>query len=476
MQENHSLPGEGSVSAKGSLFAEDSLLAHGSSVAGSSSLPKRYDSHFNRLREVYDRALGNHNFESLLVYSGEIKHRFQDDMPIPFFINLQFKAIVPLTTTPECWIIWRVAKKPILLLYQPETVWDAVVEIPDAFWSSYFEIVPIKNKEDAHPFIHNAKCPAFLGEHTELTRSWDVGPCNPERLINELNWYRSYKTEYELYCINEANRISAKGHARARTAFFAGASEFEIALEFQNVCQQTEDQLSFPSTVAINQHASILHYWERDAVRIPSADRNSFLIDAGATCNGYNADICRTYAYRDGLFADMISALDSIQQTLVSQLIVGSHYIDSANRTQHQLASLLKDFQLINLEPDTAVELGIIQYFFPHNVSHFLGLQVHDVGGNQADITGALIDPELPAYMMRRPIEANQVLTVEPGIYFIESLMSSLAQSEHRKSVNWDRIAALMPFGGIRIEDNVLIAATGPVNLTRRAFSELESL
>lgn len=435
-------------------------------------LTKAYSKHFDRLREIYDRALRHHRFESLFVYSGEIKNRFQDDMPCPFFVNVQFKAIVPLTHLPECWLIWRIGKKPMLLLYQPETVWDAVPAIPNTFWSAYFEIIPLKNKDDAKGSIANANTAAFFGERTELTRDWDLGQCNPEALINELNWYRSYKTEYEQYCLKQANCISSEGHAAARDAFISGASELEIALVFQDACQQTEEQLAFPSTVAINQHASILHYWDRATERIRNENRHSFLIDAGATFNGYASDICRTYAYHDGLFADMVNALDTVQTSLVNHLAVGSHYIDSTRRAMFQLASLLKEFQIIDLEPDAAVEMGIVKYFMPHNLSHFLGLQVHDVGGNQADISGALVDPEQPNYKMLRQIEVGQVLTVEPGLYFIDSLLKTLSQTEYRTQIHWDRIEMLMPYGGMRIEDNILITPDGPLNLTREAFDE----
>ena len=58
-------------------------------------IQKLYASHFDALRQVYDRALDNHQFDTLVVYSGEIKKRFQDDIDYPFFVNVQFKAIVP---------------------------------------------------------------------------------------------------------------------------------------------------------------------------------------------------------------------------------------------------------------------------------------------------------------------------------------------------------------------------------------------
>lgn len=449
------------------------MLDNHSQTGLQSNFEQSYDAHFNHLREVYDRALENHNFESLIVYSGAIKKRFQDDIQYPFFVNLQFKAIVPLCDAPESWIIWKTSEKPLLLLFRPDDFWHGTPDLPSTFWSSYFEIIPLREKEDAQQYFGNTKHCAFLGESNGSIQSWDLGQHNPETLIAELNWYRGYKTEYEQRCVAEANRITVQGHTAAREAFYTGASELDIALAFHKGCQQSEEQLAFASIIGINEHAGILHYSGRDTNRITSDKRHSLLIDAGATYNGYAADTCRTYAYREGLYAEMISALDTVQQTIVKALRVGAQYIDNHILAMHQLAGLLKEFQIINLEPDSAVELDLIKYFMPHNVSHFLGLQVHDVGGNQADISGTLIDSNEPKHKMRRVIEANQILTVEPGIYFIDILLKSLAQSEHRNVIGWDRIEQLKPYGGMRIEDNILITTDGPVNLTRQAFKEI---
>ena len=449
------------------------MLEHNSSPTKQFAIEEHYADHFKTLREVYDRALENHHFDTLIIYSGGIKKQFLDDIQYPFFVNLQFKAIVPLTDAPESWVVWKPSEKPLLLLYQPEDFWHGVPQLPSTFWSSYFEIIPLKEKRDARAHFGNTENRAFLGESNEWVNQWNLGQHNPEPLIAELNWYRSYKTPYEQLCIAEANRISVNGHVAAREAFYNGASELEIALAFQQACQQPEEQLAFASIIGINEHAGILHYSGRDTNRISDDKRHSFLIDAGATCNGYASDTCRTYAYHDGLFAEMIAALDSVQQVLVKALKVGAQYSDNHVLAMHQLAGLLKEFEIINLEPDSAVELDLIKYFMPHNVSHFLGLQVHDVGANQADAIGIIIDPEQPKHKMRRAVEANHILTVEPGIYFIDILLKSLFQSEHRDVVGWNRIQQLKPCGGMRIEDNILITVDGPVNLTRHAFNKL---
>ncbi|MOA46834.1 Xaa-Pro dipeptidase [compost metagenome] len=109
--------------------------------------------------------------------------------------------------------------------------------------------------------------------------------------------------------------------------------------------------------------------------------------------------------------------------------------------------------------------------FFPHGLGHFLGLQVHDAGGFMQDERGThLPAPEqFPYLRCTRVMEVGQVFTIEPGLYFIDSLLEPLRQSEQGKRVNWNKVEALRPFGGIRIEDNIVLHGDGVENLTRQA-------
>jgi Xaa-Pro dipeptidase len=112
--------------------------------------------------------------------------------------------------------------------------------------------------------------------------------------------------------------------------------------------------------------------------------------------------------------------------------------------------------------------------FYPHGIGHLLGLQVHDVGGFMRDESGATIDKPAghPYLRLTRKLEAGFVVTVEPGIYFIDQLLLSAREdSAKSRHINWSRVEQFRPFGGIRIEDNVAITASGHDNLTRKAFS-----
>jgi Xaa-Pro dipeptidase len=137
------------------------------------------------------------------------------------------------------------------------------------------------------------------------------------------------------------------------------------------------------------------------------------------------------------------------------------------------VARILEQFNLIKLPAEAIVDAGISSAFFPHGLGHLLGLQTHDVGGLQAGPAGGLLPrPEgHPFLRTTRTLEEGYVVTIEPGLYFIDALLAQLQAGPNGKFVDWARVDALRKFGGIRIEDNVVAKAAAPENLTRDAFA-----
>jgi len=121
------------------------------------------------------------------------------------------------------------------------------------------------------------------------------------------------------------------------------------------------------------------------------------------------------------------------------------------------------------MSEEAMVENDLTGPFMPHGIGHPLGLQVHDVAGFMQDDTGThLAAPSKYPYLRcTRILEPRMVLTIEPGIYFIESLLAPWREGQFSKHFNWEKIDALKPFGGIRIEDNVVVHENGIENMTR---------
>jgi Xaa-Pro dipeptidase len=229
-------------------------------------------------------------------------------------------------------------------------------------------------------------------------------------------------------------------------------------------------ELPYRSIVALNAHAAVLHYQNlrHEAPGMPS----SFLLDAGASFNGYAADVTRTVARGAETMQALIEAVDELQQRICSEVRNGIDFV-ALNALAHELlAVVLYEHGLLRCSAAAAYERGITRSFLPHGLGHLLGLQVHDAGGRMTAPDGSRRDPppEHPMLRLTRTLEPGFVVTIEPGLYFIPSLLEPLRKGEQRDAVDWRAVDALTRFGGIRVEDDVLVTDSGARNLSRPAL------
>jgi Xaa-Pro dipeptidase len=434
-----------------------------------------YPPHLETVKARHDKALAETGYDHIIIFGGEIHIQFLDDTYYPFKVNPHFKAWVPVVDNPHCFIVYTPGEKPRLVYYQPVDYWYKPASAPSGYWTGHFDIRVIDSPEKAKEHFPKDRRSAFVGEANEVAQTLlSAGDANPEALLNALHFERSWKTDYEIACLTEANVRGVRGHRAAAKAFREGKSEFEIHIDFLLHSSQAEEELPYGNIVALNENASVLHYLNHLREQ-PGDLRYSFLIDAGAQHHGYASDITRTYARDEqGEFAKMIAAMDAMQQRLCSMAKPGINYIDIHMAAHKEVATILHDFDFVHgLDADAIVEKRISSTFFPHGVGHFLGLQVHDVAGFHQDRAGCIIaKPEGHPYLrLTRIIDPRMVFTVEPGLYFIESLLADLQKTENAKYVNWTKVDEFRKFGGIRIEDDIVVTNDGHVNLTREAFA-----
>jgi Xaa-Pro dipeptidase len=347
--------------------------------------------------------------------------------------------------------------------------WHAPPVIPTDSWTSQFELIAVPDATSALaalPGTEERVC--WLGEPAPPHAGWIH---NPPTLLLELEQQRCRKSPYEVKCLKEATRLGVAGHLAAEGAFRAGGSELGIHLAFLGASRQSEAQLPYGNIVALNENAATLHY----QYQLPDApaQHHSLLIDAGATCRGYASDITRTYAAKPGLFASLIEGMHALQQELCARVAPGIDWRELHLAAHLLVSRLLRDAGVLRVCGEDAVAMGISSTFLPHGLGHLLGLQVHDVGGFRSSAQSPPIARPAGHNSLRltRLLETGMVVTVEPGVYFIDSLLQSLRAGPHAQHVDWSLIESLRPCGGIRIEDDVLVTATGHENLTRAAFS-----
>ncbi|HFB66161.1 MAG TPA: Xaa-Pro dipeptidase [Aeromonadales bacterium] len=439
------------------------------------NLQSLFSDHIKQLCRRFDKTLTQEGVAALILPSGEPKAQFLDDMDYPFVVNPQFKLWAPITDTPHCWVVYRQGEKPQLIFHEAKDFWHKTSRLRDDFWTDYFDIQIIHQPEEAFGYLpDNAADVAMIGEwHPRYQGRLDQLRLNPEGLIHRLDFARTQKTAYEISCLQSANFIAAKGHLAAEAAFRSGKSELAIHLDYLCATAQMEHEVPYGNIIALNENAATLHY--QHCQPEPPSSLRSFLIDAGASCRGYAADITRTYAKEADRFAEMLLAFDDLQQALVVQLKPGLDYVALHQQTHEKIAHWMADFNLLTTSAETAFEQGVTRTFLPHGLGHYLGLQVHDVAGKQANADGDMIaQPEnYPFLRMLKVLDVGNVVTIEPGFYLIPALMAELKNTPAANAVNWPQIEKLIPYGGIRIEDDVVITADGYMNLTRQAFSQL---
>ena len=429
-----------------------------------------YPAHLSTIKARVDDALQRGGFDRLIVASGIEKMRFLDDMPIPFRPNPQFKAWLPLNHHPHSWIAYTPGERPLLVYYQPDDYWHVPPSAPEGEWVEHFDIRVIAEPAAAAALLPSGGRAAILGEADAALPGFE--PNNPKAVLDYLHYHRAYKTPYELALMRLAQRKAVRGHAAARNAFLGGGSEAAINAAYLAAAGHTDSDLPYNNIVALNRNGATLHY-QYKLFEAPKEHR-SLLIDAGAEVDGYAADITRTWGNGDADFAALVDAVDDEQRQLASRVRPGTDYRDLHLEAHLRLGGVLRALDIVDMEPGQMLETGVSSVFFPHGLGHPIGLQVHDVAGF-SDVDGNLIPrpPGHPFLRMTRTLEPGMVVTIEPGLYFIPTLLDGLKAGPHGKHVDWKKVEHLARFGGVRIEDEVHCTEAAPENLTRDAFAEL---
>jgi Xaa-Pro dipeptidase len=438
----------------------------------STDLNQLYVEHLQAVMRRTDRSLAECDFDALVVQAGTPPTQFLDDQDYPFKVSPHFKAWVPIVDNPKSLLIYKPGSRPQVLFHQPDDFWHKPASLPQEPWSTAVDIIPLQDPAKAPQFWAKLGRVAVIGPGESGTGSEAL---NDPELLKRMHYDRAVKTPYELECIRRASHLGALAHQAALAAFRRGASEYEIHMRYLEACGQREEEMPYNNIIALNGHAAILHY--QHLARQAPATLHSLLIDAGAQFRGYACDITRTYAAKPGRFSALIDAMNTAQLQLCDEIVAGTDYRDVHLSAHRILGDVMHAAGLTKIPGQEALERGLTAVFFPHGIGHLLGLQVHDVGGVMGDTKGTERKrPEGHPYLrLTRMLEPGVVVTVDPGIYFIDSLLAAAHSGDKRELIDWGAVEELKPFGGIRIEDNVATTEGKPENMTRDSFNALRA-
>lgn len=263
------------------------------------------------------------------------------------------------------------------------------------------------------------------------------GVTDPGEILDEL---RLRKSAYEVDLIRAACDVTLAGHRAAARVIAEGVGEWVVEAELERGFRAGgATRPGFDSIVGGGDNACVLHYVANNAT-IPSG--GLVLVDAGAECGLYNGDVTRTYPANGRFRAEqreVYELVDRARRAAISAIAPGVSIAEVHDASSRVLTGGLVDLGILSGDVSELIEEGRHRDFFPHQTSHWLGLDVHDPG-----------DYELEG--RSRALEVGMVLTVEPGLYFRPQLCKTGAKT-------WSGI-------GIRIEDDVVVTDDGAHVLT----------
>ena len=273
-----------------------------------------------------------------------------------------------------------------------------------------------------------------------------VSLVDPGAILHEM---RLFKSAGELALMRKAVAASASAHVAAMSEVRDGTFEYELeALLEYHFRSAGGSGWAYPSIVASGANATILHYIQNDR---RMRDGDLVLIDAGAEFDGYCSDVTRTFPVGQGYSPPQRRIYEIVlraQKEGIAVVRPGVSMEDIHQRATEVLVDGLLDIGLLSGEAGDLIEKGEHARFYMHRTSHWLGLDVHDVG--QYRVGGA-----------SRPLEPGMVLTVEPGLYIAEDL----------EDVSRDYRGI-----GVRIEDDVLVTETGYEVLSAAIPKEVDDI
>jgi Xaa-Pro aminopeptidase len=310
--------------------------------------------------------------------------------------------------------------------------------------------------------------PPYRGETKMAIERLVPGGLNfSQMLINAVVSMRDKKSDEEIAQIEEACEVGYRMHRAAMRMCRPGATEREIAGAIEGIAHQGGWGTSFHSIVS--QHGETLHNHSHDGIL---ENGRMLLVDAGAEAvSGYASDFTRTmpvsgkFTARQKEIYDIVLAANNHAFEISGP---GMRYVDVHLAAARVLVEGLKGLGFVRGDVTEAVSAGVHGLFMPHGLGHQMGLDVHDMedlGQNNVGydaLTPWSDHPSVRHCRMARTLEVGMVVTVEPGIYFIPAYIAQWKkEGTCAEFINFAKMEEWADFGGIRLEDDLLVTSTG---------------
>lgn len=347
-------------------------------------------------------------------------------------------------------------------------------------------IVNVKNGNQIFDFVtkETMYLPPYRSVHTIVLEQYlELKELNPSlKLLLAIIKQRNIKSEQEISYLHEAAGLTALMHKTIMEKASAGMYEYELVAHAGQFAMQNNSRFAF--TPILTKNGQTLHnhnYYNK------LAKGDLMLFDGGVEiASGYGGDMTRTYP---------VSAPFSERQKAIYNIVTKAHDVsrDASkpgvyNKDMHVLACVeiakgLSDLGLMKGDPEEAVGIGAHALFFPHGLGHMIGLDTHDMENLGENFVGydhtikRSTEFGMKSLRLARPLEVNNTITIEPGIYLIPQLIEQWkSEGKYAEFLNYDEIEKYKDFGGIRVENDYVIRDSGAELLGEALAYELEDV
>lgn len=296
---------------------------------------------------------------------------------------------------------------------------------------------------------------------------------------------RVFKTPFELEVLRYANRISSEAHKEVMRRIRPGMKEYQLETIFQHYCyfHGGARHCSYTCICCSGPTGAILHYGHAGAPNNKVVeDGDMCLFDMGCEYYCYSSDITCSFPANGQFTADhkiIYNAVLKASRAVMAATKPGVNWTDMHLLAEKTMLQEMKEHGLLrgNVEDMMKVRLGAI--FMPHGLGHFMGIDTHDVGGYLSHCPPRSAEDGLRSLRTARTLKAGMVLTIEPGCYFIDCLLEkAFEKPDLSVFLVPEAIQRFRKFGGVRIEDDIIVTENGMELMTDvpRTVEEIEAL
>jgi Xaa-Pro dipeptidase len=387
------------------------------------------------------------------------------------------RATLFMPRLPPEWAVW-------MGQIHPPSHFEALYEVDEVRYADTLEDALRGMKADVLLLLHGRN--EDSGRFAEPARfaGLDGFRTDKDALYPELVECRLVKSEDEIALLRYVNAVSSAAHVSGMRLIQPGLMEYRLEANFlHEIYARGGARFSaYTGICGCGPHSAILHYGHQGAPNDAAMrDGELFLTDCGAQYHGYASDVTCTYPVNGRFSPEQRAVYETVLRAntaVQAAMKPGVAWPDMHRLAVRTIAAGLLDIGLVTGSVEELLANHVPALFMPHGLGHLMGLDVHDPGGYPEGVK-RIDEPGIRSLRCGRDLVEGMVITVEPGIYFIDAMLEpALGDPKTARFLNAKTLERFRRFGGVRIEDDVLVSKDGADNLTHvpRTVDEIESV